>query len=201
MFFEQNLVDLSFYIKFAAKIRNRSDRSIIDILLIMNTKNTLAAESLKASFSRCCRIVCACVLFLSCVGFVDGQDTGKPQILEELAKHDRKSGQIELIQPVQVDNLLKLNIANNNLQKGIPGYQIRIFSQSGQTARQKATDARASFMRNFPEMDARMEYNDPNFQILVGNFRTYTEAYHEKKKIEKVFPGAFIVSEIIEIPK
>ena len=128
-------------------------------------------------------------------------DAAKPQILINLAQRDDQGGHIELIQPVQVENLLKMQIANNNLQKGIPGYRIRIFSKSGQQAQQKANETRTTFMRSFPHIEAYQEYNTPNFQIFVGDFRTKNEALREKKKIEKTFPGAFIVSEIINIPK
>jgi len=128
-------------------------------------------------------------------------ETVKPQILTILAQNDGQSGQIEIIQPVQIENLLKLQIANNRMQKGIPGYRIRIFSQSGQTARQKAGEIRGNFMSSFPDIDAYMEYQAPNFQILVGDFRTRNEALRNMKKIEKQFPGAFIVSEIIDIKK
>jgi len=142
------------------------------------------------------------LMVVACAGALAQEtETAKPQILTILAQNDGQSGQIEIIQPVQIDNLLKLQIANNRMQKGIPGYRIRIFSQSGQTARQKADETRGYFMRSFPDIDAYMEYQAPNFQILVGNFRTRNEALRERKKIEKLFPGAFIVSEIIDIKK
>ena len=128
-------------------------------------------------------------------------DDGKPQILINLAQNDGQSGIIEIIQPPQIENLLKMQIANNRMQKGIPGYRIRIFSQSGQTARVKADEARNQFMRIFPDKEAYREYNTPYFQVFAGDFRTKNEALRELKKIEKIFPGAYIVSEIIDIQK
>jgi len=128
-------------------------------------------------------------------------DAAKPQILVNLAQNDSESGHIEVIQPIQVENLLKMQIANNRLQKGIPGYRIHIFSQSGQTARQKMEETRVNFMRNFPDIEAHWDYNTPNFQIFVGDFRTKNEALYHLKKIEKQFPRAFIVSDIIQIQK
>ena len=129
------------------------------------------------------------------------QDTTRPLIFIELENDNESGGRIEIVQPVQVENLLKMQVANNKLQTGIPGYRIQIFSLSGNTARQKAIDARTTFMKNYPEIEAYLEHNDPNFQVLIGDFRTKTEALHEKKRIEKMFPRAFIVSEIINIPK
>ena len=128
-------------------------------------------------------------------------DAAKPQILTNLTQSDEQGGKIELIQPVQVETLLKMQIANNNLQKGIPGYRIHISSESGQQAEQKSREARTNFMRLFPEYEAYQEYNPPNWQIKIGDFRTKNEALRAKKRIEKLFPRAFIVNDIINIPK
>ena len=125
----------------------------------------------------------------------------RPQILVNLAKNEWQSGQIELVQPQQIDRMLMMQISNNRQQKGIPGYRIRIFSQSGLTAKQRADDTRASFTRLFPEMEAYQEYNTPNFQIFVGDFRTKTDALRETKRIERIYPGAFIVTAIVDISK
>ena len=170
----------------------------------MSKKNTFVAKSTGIYSGWLYRIIFACFLIPMYFGAITyGQDPAKPQILIDLTNAEMQpgDGSIELFQVGQIENMLKLYIANNKLQNGIPGYRLRIFSQSGQTARQKATEVRASFMKSFPETDAYMVYNNPNFQVLVGNFRTKTEARYEKKNIEKKFPGAFIVSEIIEIPK
>ena len=125
----------------------------------------------------------------------------KPQILIDLAQSNEQGGRIELVQPAQVENLLKMQIANNNLQKGIPGFRLRIFSGSGQQADHKAKETRTNFMRLFPEIEAYQVWHNPNFQIIVGDFRTKNEAIRAKKRIERVFPRAFIVTEIINIPK
>jgi len=124
-------------------------------------------------------------------------DYAKPQILTNLLQNNGQSGQIEIIQPEQAENLLKMHITNNYLQKGIPGYRIHIFSQSSQTALQKADETRMNFMKNFPHIETYKEYNTPNWQVFVGDFRTKNEALREMKKIKTIFPGAFIVSTTI----
>ena len=58
-----------------------------------------------------------------------------------------------------------------------------------------------NFMRNFPDLEAYIRYPAPNWQVVVGDFKTKNEALREKKKIEKMFPIAFIVSEPINISK
>jgi len=142
------------------------------------------------------------ILVFACSGALAQEtDAAKPQILNNIAQNDGQSGQIEMIQPEQVENLLHMQIANNRLLKGIPGYRIHLFSLTGQTARQRAEETRRSFMMDFPEIEAYIKYDAPNWQILVGDFRTKNDALRNKKKIEKLYPRAFIVSEFIEISK
>ena len=128
-------------------------------------------------------------------------DADRPQILINLSRNDGQSGQIKIIQPGQAENLLYLQIANNRLKKGIPGYRIQIFSLAGQTARAKAEETRKNFMRNFPDIETYWGYQQPNWEVFVGDFRTKNEALCARKKIEKLFPRAFIVSDIINISK
>ena len=128
-------------------------------------------------------------------------NAAKPQILANLAQNDGESGHIEIIQPVQIENLLKMQIANNRLEEGISGYRIQIFSDSKQSARQRAEDIHMNFMRSFPDIEAYRKYDTPNFKVFVGDFRTKNEALRELKKIIKIFPGAFIISDTIQIEK
>jgi len=141
-------------------------------------------------------------IFLILVNFgISAQtgDAGRPQILTNLSQRDGAGGQIEIDQSQQIESLLNMQIANNFLQKGIPGFRIQIFSQSGQTARQRADETRASFVRRFPEITVHQEYNAPNFQVFVGDFRTKNDALREMKRIERSFTRAFIVPTIIQI--
>jgi hypothetical protein len=123
------------------------------------------------------------------------QSSERPQILSDLEKNKK----IEVIQPVQVEQLLNMQIANNYMQKGIQGYRIRIFSQSGQAARQKSTDIKSVFPQHFPEINAYLTYTEPNYQIFVGDFRTKTEALYYLKLVGKKYPSAFIVKSLIKI--
>jgi hypothetical protein len=148
------------------------------------------------------RVVILFLVLLTSAGVLaQERDAVRPQILTNLANNDGQGGQIEIIQPEQAENLLRMHIANNRQLKGIPGYRIFIFSQSGQKKKKKADETRMEFMRRFPEIEAYQEYDTPNFQIFVGDFRTKNDALREKKRVEKVFPRAFIVSAIINISK
>jgi hypothetical protein len=123
-------------------------------------------------------------------------DTATPQILTSLAQASLQDGKVDIIQPSEIEDLLKIQIENNKIKKGIPGYRIRIYSRAGQ---QNANQARMDFMRQYPSVNTYQEYNAPNFQIFIGDFRTKTAAVQKLKMIERSYPGAFIVTTTIQI--
>jgi hypothetical protein len=76
------------------------------------------------------------------------------------------------------------------------GYRIKIHFG---VDRDQAKNIRTKFSARFPEYDTHEEYQQPNFVILVGDFKTKLEAFKEKKKIESEFPTAFIVKDKIKL--
>ena len=169
------------------KIQFSFGRRMYNILLNMNTKRI---------FFEVVFLIMVCS-----VTFSQETNTSKPLILTVIENNNLQTGRIEIIQPVQVENLLKMQIVNNRMQEEIPGYRIHIFSQSGQTAREKALETRGNFLRNFPEIESYLKFQSPNYLIVVGDFRTRNEALRERKKIEKIFPIAFIINDMINITK
>jgi hypothetical protein len=74
----------------------------------------------------------------------------------------------------QVDSLIQKNIEGNKLAEGIPGFRIQIYSDAD---RKGATDARNKFLQLYPDADAYLIYQQPNFRVRVGDFRNRLEAH------------------------
>lgn len=77
------------------------------------------------------------------------------------------------------------------------GYRINIHFG---VDRDKAKAVRAKFMARFNDYDTYEEYQQPNFVVLVGDFKTKLEAFEAFKNIQAEFP-AFIVKGKIQIKK
>ena len=60
---------------------------------------------------------------------------------------------------------------------------------------------KAKFLSQFPDVAAYEKYDQPNFNIRVGDFRTKLEAYRLLKELQQEFPSAFIVQDEIELPE
>jgi hypothetical protein len=63
--------------------------------------------------------------------------------------------------------------------------------------KEKARSVKASFLKKYGDMPAYEKYQQPNFTIKVGDFRTKMEAFEFFKKIKGDFPNAFIIRDRI----
>jgi hypothetical protein len=73
---------------------------------------------------------------------------------------------------------------------GLDGYRIKIHFGID---REAAENMRVKFSTKFPDFTTYKEYQQPNFVVLVGDFKTKLEAFESLKKIQPDFPNAFIV--------
>ncbi len=110
------------------------------------------------------------------------------------------AGKLTVIQDERLNELVRRHISINKQEEGIPGYRIRIFSESGQLARTNATNVRARFFNNYPDIETYLVYDAPNFKVYVGDFRTRSEALKVQKKISRDYPYSFIISDRINFP-
>lgn len=76
------------------------------------------------------------------------------------------------------------------------GYRIKIHFG---VDRDNAKTVNAKFSARFPEYITYEEYQQPNFVVLVGDFKTKLEAFESLKKIQTDFPNAFIVKGKIKL--
>ncbi len=109
-------------------------------------------------------------------------------------------GSLTINQDERLDELVRRHIEINKKQDGIQGYRIRIFSQSGQTARQNANTARAEFFNKYPDVETYLDWDPPNFRVYIGDFRTRSEALKMQREINRDYPNSFIVSSRISLP-
>lgn len=102
---------------------------------------------------------------------------------------------------IEVDSLLVANyyklIEENSQKTGIPGYRLRIFSESGLGAKEEQQRVRARFLSYYPEIDAYHKYDEPFFKVYVGDCRTKSEVIKLYDEIKEHFPNAFTVPDYI----
>ncbi|NNM15873.1 MAG: SPOR domain-containing protein, partial [Bacteroidia bacterium] len=90
----------------------------------------------------------------------------------------------------KVRELVERHKSVNNDKQSIPGYRIQLYYGSD---RQKAIMLKAEFLRNYPENNVYLIYQQPNFKVRTGDFKTKFEADRFFRTIKDDYPACFIV--------
>jgi hypothetical protein len=108
-----------------------------------------------------------------------------------------KSQDNQTLTQLKVKQLIEKKAEYHRLSGGDQdGYRIKIHFG---VDRDQAHAVRTKFSTRFTEFDTYEEYQQPNFVILVGDYKTKLEAYQSLKKIQGEFPNAFIVKDKIRL--
>lgn len=110
------------------------------------------------------------------------------------------SQQVKVIADPEIDSLVAKHIRVNAEGKGFPGFRIQIFSDSGNGARERANEKRSAFVTKYPDVPAYLNFNNPNFIVRIGDFRTKLEARKFLNDITVDFPYAFVRKDMIQPP-
>ena len=124
-----------------------------------------------------------------------------PDIFKVFSATSANQGKINILQDEEIKSLINRYTESRRKDGKIPGYRIRIFSNSGQPARQKAMNERNRFVELYPETPTYLVFEAPNFKVYVGDFRSKTEGFMAYKQIAKKFRNAFLIPTKINLPK
>ena len=122
-------------------------------------------------------------------------------IFTKIEKNNSAKGTVKIHQSARISRAVKSHIKVNKKINGLNGYRIRIFSENGNRAKKHALQTKARFNKLYSKIDSYMIYDTPNFKIVVGDYRTKTEAEKVRRELIKDFHGAFIIKDIIKFPE
>jgi hypothetical protein len=101
--------------------------------------------------------------------------------------------QIQLI----ADPRIEQRVATKN-NKQMPGYRVQLCFDSDKNI---IDQARAQFVAEFPKIDTYVRFEAPNFNLMVGDFRTQKEAEELVSLIRGRFPLTIVHKEQINLPR
>ena len=110
---------------------------------------------------------------------------------------NRSRGRIEIKGDVAVSQLVQKHIELNERVRTIPGYSIQVASLSGTASKNRAFEMKERVREMFPGVEAYVVFDEPNFKVKVGDFRTRLEAYVFLQHIRAEFPGTIIRDNIL----
>jgi hypothetical protein len=129
------------------------------------------------------------------------QTESESPLYEQVFPSDAQQKHIRLLHEPKLDETLMIFIEQNRKLNGIPCYWIRIFSGSAHDAREKAYETKARFMSKFEGIRNNVIYDNPNFKVYIGGYRSKSETLKLLRKVKRDFPTAFIVYDIIDFPE
>ena len=111
-----------------------------------------------------------------------------------------QTGRVRVTGDVAVNQMVEKHIELNSKTKTIPGYRVQIASFSGTSSKSNAFNLRDRFMTDHPTVQAYIIYDEPNFKVKVGDFRTRLEAYAFLQEIKETYKGYIIKDNIYPEP-
>ena len=109
-------------------------------------------------------------------------------------------GKITIIQDEAIIKLMDKHLYEESKNKGINGYRIRIYSNSGKQAYIEGPKVQAEFANRYSGIKTYYMFDSPFYLLYVGDFRTHSGAMKFLKVIERYYPDAFIVRSRINYP-
>jgi hypothetical protein len=100
------------------------------------------------------------------------------------------SGKVEVIKDPLIDSLIAKRAEVNSKGVSGSGYQVQIYLGSD---RQEAYDAQNRFRALYPGVGTYISYNEPNYKVQVGDFRTRLEAQKLMNELKQYFPTLLVV--------
>jgi len=113
-------------------------------------------------------------------------------IFAQLQEVNYGQGKVQITQDEAISNLVNLHVSLMKDLKGIKGYRVCIYYNSGQEARSRADQERARFFSRYEDISSDKVFESPFWKVYVGNFRTKSEALKFLERIRYDYPNAFI---------
>ncbi len=127
--------------------------------------------------------------------------TNNKDIFYEIVSYKSGQGSISIVQSSHIKDIVNMHVEGSTLKKGISGYRIQVYSGSSKSAKNNALQIISNFRTNYKHVEPHLSYNEPNFKVRVGDFRTKSEALKFMKEIKNKYNTAFIIQDFIDFPK
>ncbi len=149
--------------------------------------NTTDKITVDVNFSKYRIIYRDTILDLNTIKYPDNQVT----------MFEKSNGEtVENINQKLTHHLQKIAINNQKIKYSY-GYIVQIYSGGD---RQEA-DNHIRNARSITDQEVKLEYNEPNYKVHIGNYLNRAQAYLTYTQVKEVFPSAVIIPSKIEIER
>ena len=140
----------------------------------------------------------AIVTFLVLPLSLTGQEGLSVQEIMNDGRPRYEAGSLVIVQDPSLDTLVNRHILYNAKKEGVDGWRIQIYRGGHRTASDDANKVRARFMEDYPDIRTYLTFDRPNwFKVKVGDYRTREEAALVFFDIQKRYPEAYLIRDVI----
>jgi len=116
-----------------------------------------------------------------------------------IAQYDNINNSV-VISDDKIDSLLNLHLEYNQKYPVIQGYRIQILKASGNEALDVIEKSKLDFSEKYENVPVYLTFDEPDYRVRVGDFRTRLDAEKFLKKIIRKYPGAWVIQDDINFP-
>ena len=166
---------------------------------VVNFLITFAASKKEIMLNKATLILLLSLLFLP-AGFSQAQVPA--DIFAYIQSGSFGTGSVQIKQHNDITSMVNLHVSLMRNLKGIKGYRVCIYYNSGQEARSAADQERARFISRYEDVSSDKVFESPFWKVYVGDFRTRSEALKFQDRIRYDYPNAFIRDNItVDFPE
>jgi len=110
-------------------------------------------------------------------------------ILFNLTKMIAQSGIVKIKQDSTITQLMDTKIEIDTKNYTSKFFTIQLFYGDNE----RAQELYNSFRENFPDWEADLSFETPNYKVQVGRFKDYYFGLNKLKEIKRAYPGAFLL--------
>jgi hypothetical protein len=130
---------------------------------------------------------------------LNSQSLNQTSLASDTSLHLFLPGTVTWDLPAGLNSLIESYKRENYKEIGIDGFRIQLFSDGGNNAKDRAQTLLEEVSNSYPETPSYLTYQQPNFKVRIGNFRTKAEARQFQTILSQNYPGCFIVRDLIKV--
>ena len=105
-----------------------------------------------------------------------------------------------IIKDESISRLLDAHRQLNQRQRGMAGYRVQIYTDSGNRSKLRTEMTKSEFDARNMGVRSYISYDEPYFKLRVGDFRTRLDAQRFLNQISSTYLSAIIVVDRINFP-
>ena len=110
-------------------------------------------------------------------------------VLLTLPKLSAQSATIKIEQDSAITKLMATKIEIDTENYSSKFYTIQLFYGDNK----RAQELFENFKQSFPDWEAELSFETPNYKVQVGRFKNYYFGLNKLKEIKRVYPAAFLL--------